>query len=169
MSNIRARNQQILQMRQEGVSRQEVARRFGLSPWRIGLVEREFKTEEAMAERRARIRGELRRADDPDKMWAVEDLIDALRLSVLFRTRLLTHLDGIGKREMSVQELMDLAALVTNQYGFTKVEVSLWKLPGIGKIGFRTVIAQISEIDFGPRGNEIWGEKRAALRQYWRL
>jgi uncharacterized protein (DUF433 family) len=45
MESVRQRNQQILQMRQDGMTRPEVAQRFGLSRSRIGAVEKEHHDE----------------------------------------------------------------------------------------------------------------------------
>jgi transcriptional regulator with XRE-family HTH domain len=80
MVSIPERNRQILEMRAKGISQLEVARRFGLSPSRIWLIERRERADRSMAERRAKLREEIRAADDVEKMWPVEDLIDAVGL-----------------------------------------------------------------------------------------
>jgi hypothetical protein len=76
MNPMQERNAQILQLRKEGRSRQEVYRRFRLSPSRILLLEKQDAADRAMAERRSKLRVALRAADDPGKLWPVNDLID---------------------------------------------------------------------------------------------
>jgi hypothetical protein len=169
MINIRERNKKILRMRQEAIGRSEVARRFGLSRSRIWLIERAFKAEEALTERRNLMRAELRTADDPDKMRPVGDLLDALRWRDRYKTPLLKHLGSLGKKDMSVQELMDLAVTVIEEGGVERIKVPILRICSIGKYGLRDLLAQLREIDFGPRGSQIWQEKRAALNRHWKM
>jgi transposase len=91
MISIQERNRKILQMRREGISQREVARKFQLSPSRIYLLERRAAADQAMAERRAKLRAEIRAADDPEKMWPVTDLADAIGPIVVTKKRLLDH------------------------------------------------------------------------------
>jgi transcriptional regulator len=72
------RNRQILEMRNQGVSQKEVAKRFNLSPSRIYLIERRNAADRSLAERRIRLREEFRVADDPERRWPVKDLLDAI-------------------------------------------------------------------------------------------
>ena len=64
------------------MSQTEVARRFNLSPSRIYLIEKQDAAERLLAERRTRLREEIRAADELERMWPVEDLIDAVGLIV---------------------------------------------------------------------------------------
>jgi len=83
MTTISHRNQEILQMRREGMSQTEVARRFNLSPSRVYLIEKQDAATRAMEGRRARMIKQLQDANDMDKLWPVEDLLDALGLIVV--------------------------------------------------------------------------------------
>jgi hypothetical protein len=40
---------------------------------------------------------------------------------------------------------------------------------GIGKIGFYSVAAELTETDLGPRCNEEWERRLAVLRRAWRI
>jgi len=64
MIQIPERNRQILEMRAKGMSQIEVARRFELSPTRIWLIERRDRADRSMADPRAKLREEIRAADD---------------------------------------------------------------------------------------------------------
>jgi transcriptional regulator len=62
------RNRQILQLRKEGKSQTEVARRFKLSPSRIYLIEKQDAADRSLAERRVKLREEIRAVADLDRM-----------------------------------------------------------------------------------------------------
>ena len=83
MIPIPERNRQILEMRNQGVSQTEVAKRFKLSPSRIYLIEKRDAAERATAERRAKLREAIRSADALEKLWPVKDLLDAVGLGVV--------------------------------------------------------------------------------------
>jgi len=70
-------------MRREGVPQREVARKFRLSPSRIYLIERRDASDKSLAERCARLREAMGAADDPENMWPVSDMADAMRLIVV--------------------------------------------------------------------------------------
>jgi hypothetical protein len=103
------RNRQILQMRKEGMSQTEVARKFKLSPSRILLIEKQDAVGRSLTERRNRLREGMRAADDPEKMWPVNDLVDAIGLVVVTRKRSLDHFAAAGKHRISLRELMDMS------------------------------------------------------------
>jgi len=53
-----------------------VARKFKLSPSRIYLIEKQDAADRSMEQRRAKLMEEIRAADDLERMWPVEDLIE---------------------------------------------------------------------------------------------
>ncbi len=95
--SVQERNRQILQLRKEGLSQTALARRFELSPSRIYLIEKQSAATRSMAERRTKLLKQLRDADDMDKLWHIEDLLDALGLIVVTRKRLIDHFVAAGK------------------------------------------------------------------------
>lgn len=161
------RDEQILQMRERGVSRRDIARQFGITPGRIGLIERAAATEKSQAERLASLRAEIRDVDDLDKLWPVVDLIDALWLLMVARIRLLAHFEQMHKTQMSLRELMDLAVSRTNDAEPQQVSTPLLRIRGIGKYGYYSVVAELTEIDLGPRCNEEWRNRLTTLRRHW--
>jgi len=50
-----------------------------------------------MAERRVQVLEGIRAADDPERMWPVENLVDALDLIIVTRIRLLQHFVKPGR------------------------------------------------------------------------
>ena len=106
--HIPERNRQILQMRKEGVRRSDVARKFNVSPSRIYLIEQQSRADRGTAERRVKLREQVVNVDDLDALWAVEDLVDAIGVTVLTKKRLMEHFVEVAKKEISLRELMDM-------------------------------------------------------------
>jgi hypothetical protein len=165
---IRERNRQILQMRQEGVQRLGVARRFKLSPSRIDQIEQRDETDRATAERRAKLQEAIRSADDPDRLWPVNDLLDALALVVVTKKRLLDHFAEAGKERLSLRELMDMCVDARVE-GLDFMMAPLSRVYGVGKIGFWSVVNGLTGIDAGSRCNQEWRERLAKVKQKWRI
>ncbi len=163
------RNRQIVEMRAQGVTRQEIARLFRITPDRVTMIEQEAATEKAQAERRAQLQAEMRLADDLDKVWPVVNLVDALHLLTVARARLLTHFDQQHKTEMSLREFMDLVISEHADAADAFSRTPLLRVRGIGKYGFHSVAAELAETDLGPGCNAEWQRRLAVLRREWRI
>jgi transposase len=161
---IQERNRQILQMRKTGVSQREVARIFSLSRSRIYLLERRDKADRSMAERRARLREEARLADDPEKMWPVEDLFDAAGLTVVAKKRLLAHFAKEGRGQISLRRLMDMCLDAPVQ-GRNYSSPPVLRVCGIGTYGFRLLVNGLTGMDLGSRCNEEWRGKLVQVKR----
>jgi len=111
-----------------------------------------------MAERRAKLREGIRIADDPEKPWPVNDLADGIRLTGATKNRLPDHFVGIGKQQMSLQELMDMCSNgPPDRYGW--IAPALLRICGIGKYGFWSVVNGLTDMDLGNRCNEEWRKR----------
>jgi len=168
MTTIEERNRQILQMRMEGVSQPEVARRFKLSRSRIYLIERKDCADKSMAVRRDKLREEIRAADDPGKLWPVNDLVDAIGLVGVAKKRLLGHFEGTGKAQISLLELMDMCLCSPVKgpvEGSDFTMAPLLRVYGIGKKGFWSVVNGLTNMDLGKRCNQEWRERLAKVKQ----
>lgn len=165
---IQERNRQILQMRREGIRRGEVARAFQLSPTRIYLLERRAATDQAMAERRAKLRAEIRTADDPDRMWPVTDLADAIEPLLVAKKRLLEHFQKAEKSQIGLREFTDLCLDAPDGTGNFMMP-PLLKVCGIGKKGFWSIVDGLTGMDMGSRCNHEWRHKLAIIKQSWKL
>jgi hypothetical protein len=158
------RNWQILQLRKEGVPRREVALRFRLSPNRISQLEQRDRADRFRAERRARLREEIRIADDPEKPWPVNDLADAIELTGATKNRLLDHFVGTGKQQMSLQELMDMCLDgPADRWGWRAP--ALLRICGIGKYGFGCVVNGLTGMGLGSRCNEAWRKRLVEVKR----
>ncbi len=153
MISIRERNRQILQLRKEGLQRKEVARRFKLSTSRIQLIEKQDATDRSMAERRATLREEIRMADEMDKLWPVEDLLDALGFIMVTRKRLMDHFAEKNQDLISLRELMDMC-LDAPVEGFDFMMSPLLRVYGVGKKGYWNVVNGLTDPNLGTRCNQ---------------
>ena len=153
--SVQERNRQILQLRKEGLSQTALARRFELSPSRIYLIEKQSAATRSMAERRTKLLKQLRDADDMDKLWHIEDLLDALGLIVVTRKRLIDHFVAAGKNQINLRELMDMC-LDAPVEGMDFVMSPLLRVYGVGKKGFWSVVKGLTDLDMGTRCNQEW-------------
>ena len=166
--SIPERNRQILEMRNQGLSQTEVARRFRLSPSRIYLIEKQDAADRSLAERRTRLREEIRAADDLERIWPVEDLIDAIGLIVVTRKRLADHFVATGKRQISLRELMDMC-LDAPVEGLDFMMSPLLRVYGVGKKGFWSVVNGLTGMDLENRSNEEWQWRLLKVKQEHRV
>lgn len=155
MSAILHRNQQILKMRREGMLQTEVARRFKLSPSRVYLIEKQDAATRAMVERRARLRKQMQDADDMDKQWPIEDVLDALGLIVVTRKRLMDHFAEQKQDRISLREFMDMC-LDAPVEGMDFTMTPLLRVYGLGKKGFWSVVKGLTDLDMGSKCNQEW-------------
>jgi len=169
MTTTRQRNRQIVEMRAQGVTRQEIARQFRITTGRVAMIEQQAATEGAQAERRAQLQAEIRLANDLDKAWPVVNLVDALHLLTVARVRLLAHFEQQHKTEMSLRELMELVISEHGDAAEVSARTPLLRIRGVGKYGFYSVAAELSETDLGQRCNAEWQRRLAVLRREWRI
>lgn len=159
MIPIQERNRQILQMRKEGIPRPEVALKFGLSRGRIAQLEKRDQADRSLAERRAKLQEAIRIADDPERMWPVNDLADAIGLIVVTKKRLLDHFEETRREQISLRELMDMC-LDSPVEDRDFITPPLLRVCGIGKKGFWSVANGLTNMDLGNRCNEEWRGNR---------
>ena len=162
------RNRKILEMRKEGVSKKEVARRFGLSPSRIYLIEKRDAADRSMCERRAKLREEIRAADDLEKLWPVKDLLDAVGQGVVTKKSMIYHFRAVGKQEISLRELMDMC-LDAPVEGLDFMMSPLYRVRGIGKKGFWSVVNGSTGMDLGRQCNQEWQRRLVKVKQEHRI
>ncbi len=71
-------------------------------------LEKRDEADKSTAERGAKLREAIRTADDPERIWPVNDLADAIGLMAVTKKRLLDHFVETGKERISLRELMDM-------------------------------------------------------------
>jgi hypothetical protein len=161
---IEERNREILQMRKRGVPRREVALAFGLSRARISKIEEQDATDASMAERGARLREEIRNADDPERLWPVSDLLNVLGLVTVTKKRLLEHFEQTGNRQVSLRALIDMC-VDGPVAGLDFMMPPLLRVYGVGKKGFHSVINGLTALELGSRCNAEWQIRLSKVRK----
>jgi len=114
----------------------------------------------------ARLREAMGTADDPEKMWPVSDMADAMRLIVVTKKRLLDHFAQTGKSKISLRELMDMCSDFPEENGDFK-SPPLLGVCGIGKKGFWSVVNGLTNMDQGKRCNEEWRPRLIKVKRNW--
>ena len=137
------------------MSQTDVARRFNLSPSRVYLIEKQDAATRAMEGRRATMVKQLQESNDMDKLWPVEDLLDALGLIVVTRKRLVDHFAEKNQDQISLREFMDLCLDVPVE-GMNFTMTPLLRVYGLGKKGFWSVVKGLTDLDMGTRCNQEW-------------
>jgi hypothetical protein len=117
-----------------------------------------------MCEKRAKLREEIRAAGNLDRMWPVRDLIDAVGLIVVTRKRLMDHFVAVGKRQISLRELMDMC-LDAPVEGLDFMMSPLLRVHGVGKKGFWSVVNGLTGMDLGNRCNQEWQKRLVKVKQ----
>ena len=168
LQTIPERNRQMLQMREQGGRRVDVARKFNLSPNRISLIEKRDAADRLLEERRCRLREMLRLHDALEKLMPVEDLVDAMGVTVMAKKRLMEHFVTVAKKEISLRELMDMCLDVPVQ-GRDFMMPPLFRVRGVGIIGFWGVVNGLTKLDLGERCNEEWGRTLEMVKRNWRV
>jgi hypothetical protein len=167
VKSILERNSQIVRVRREGVPTKEVARKFRLSRSRIKQIELRAADDEALTERRATLWAQMRSADDPEKMWPVQDLVDACITSRLTKIRLLKHFARTEQTQIGLRALMDMCLPPTRYSGDPIEPLCLLRIVGIGKKCFWSVVDGLTNTDLGNRCTEEWQNRLVRVKQYW--
>jgi hypothetical protein len=158
---IQERNRQMLQMRNEGVRQVDVAREFGLSRERVAQLEKKEQADKSMAGWRLKLREEIGAADDPGKLWFVNDLADAIGLVGGTKNKLLDRFVKTGKDQISLLEFMDMC--LDNPVDF--MMPPLLRVRSLGNRGFWSVANGLTDIDMGSRCNHEWQKRLVKVKQ----
>lgn len=166
MRTILERNSEIVRMRKAEVPPKEVARIFRLSRSRIRQIELRAAADESLAERRAALRAQMRATDDPEKMWPVHDLMDAVVNTRLAKIQFLKHCARIEQHQISLRALMDMC-LQSPRNSDVSLPPPLLKICGIGRRCFWSVVDGLTATDLGNRCNEEWQHRLAREKRDW--
>ena len=169
MTELEKRNEKILQMLKEGVSRRKIGRAFGLTGTRITGIEQETAAEKAMVERRASLLEQIRKADDLKKKWRVADLVDAFVLMSMTTNALLHHYEQAKRKEITLEDLMELiiSEIPDGRPGF--LITPLLSIRSVGEKGFWNMVCALAETDLGRRCNQEWSRRLEKLKRASRI
>jgi transposase-like protein len=163
------RDQDISDLRQVGVRRCDVARRFGLSAHQVRRIELRHQTPPPPAHTTNLLREAIRAADDPQKPWPAVDLVHTLAILPATRRVLLAYLDRTGTRQLTLLALMDLVLMDKGERTVNMQNSALLAMPGIATKGYRSAAKALTALDMGSKGNAIWRKRIASHQGKWRI
>ena len=94
----------------------------------------------------------------------MKDLLDAVGLGVVTKKSVIYHFRAFGKQEISLRELMDMC-LDAPAEGLDFMMSPLYRVRGVGKKGFWSVVNGLTGMDLGSRCNEEWQKRLARVKQ----
>ena len=156
-------------MRDLGDSMQEIALALDLSMDLVRRISRTFETETVLADRSRQYLENIRKADDPNKKWKVNYVIQALRPKNITANALIHHFEWSGVPAVTLRELMDLAIPQKNHPKAGYLITPLLDVRCVGVEGFWSVVHCLTESDLGEKCNEEWRKRLARLRQSSRI
>jgi hypothetical protein len=165
MTDLAERNRRILQRKAEGASQRVIAREFGLSPSRIGLVVRADQRERERQGRHARMVDILRQCDDPDRRWRGSHLLDLFVPMTTTRRGLKLHFKARRINAMSLREFMNVLVPDADEFPSDSWAPPIFAVRQVGKKGFGCIIRRLSEVDLGPRCRAPWNQKLDRLKR----
>lgn len=109
-------------------------------------------------------------ADDLDRSWPVEDLLNALGLIAMTRTALQNHWEEREMVTISLRRLMEMAHPITdaNSDPDEFVLSPLFGIRSIGKKGFWSVVKGINELQLEGRCYQEWRQRLVLILRSWR-
>lgn len=168
-TRIEQRNRKIVELKLGGVSHKEIARKFELSRGSIDIIVRRASDAQARAARGAELLDEIQQANDLDRQWAVEDLLDVIEPIAVTKNMLHRHFQNAGLERVSLRAILDLVISVFDDPWDGRPVIPLYKVPGIGGKGFKSVVDRLSKLDLGERFNREWERRLTRARPGWRI
>jgi hypothetical protein len=116
-----------------------------------------------MNERRAKLRQDMRAADDPEKPWPINELVEAIGLVGATKNRLLHHFVKTGRAQISLRELMDMCVSRSLE-GSDVMTAPLSSVRGISRQGFWSVVNGLRNMNLGGRCHEEWRKRFVKIK-----
>ncbi len=170
MNAVRKRNLRILERSRRGESHKDLAQQFNLTRSRIDVIVHEFEEEQELTDRSTRLLEAIRQANDVDRPWPAEDLIDAIRPLPVTRTRLKEYFAQQNTTHLSLRTLMEMAIPTAHGPDLAPVLPRLlFDVRGVGKKGFWSVVNRLTSLDLGVQFKQEWERRLTRLRRDWKI
>jgi len=148
--NLQVRNAKIVQKRNTGVSYKVIASDFGLSRSRIQQIVCRSKMEKMRQEQSRKLLSEIRIADDIEKRWSAETLIDGLQLPWKAKKCLANHFCLSKGCEISLRGIMDFLIIDYEEIpNDLYVVCPAYRQKHVGRKTYVALVKYLSEQDFG--------------------
>ncbi len=156
---------EILRLREEGLTYKQIGIRCGVSGSRIGQIIQRVRRASADQERTQVMRERLRAEIDIEKKRDLEDLFCAISLPSRVEIVLRKHFSGNGVTKLSLRELMDL--LISKKEGaidpFSLMPAL--RLNYFAQICYAEAVRALSAADCGEACRQEWNQRKTWLRE----
>ena len=150
-------------MHDAGVGLKEIGLVFGISAEGVRAVLKKLQAEEKAIQRSAELLKDFRLADDLDRKWTVEEMMDALHLSTRLRTAIGCRCEWKKVGEMTLREFMDLVLPDKPHAKPGYLITHLLDLRNVRLHSFWLTVKRLSELDLGMQCNLEWKRRWGRL------
>jgi hypothetical protein len=163
MKQNKERDRQIVAILDGGVPIQEVGLRFNLSDEAVKRVQREAREAQERMRRAEKAQKEIRRANDIDRQWPVETIIEAMGITDVLADKAFDRmLRGAGRAEISLRQMLDLFMIAPRpgMNDHSDFMPSLHRQRGLGWKTYIRLLAAPAKVNFGPAFRREWDFRR---------
>jgi len=159
------RDREIFQLHKQGWMRQDLAKRFNLSPERIRQIVLGDPQKKLRASRPVCLEGMIRLQDDLDMQWSCEIIVPVLGLKGWAKKRVGELFRRRRRKTISLRELMDL--VMPHKFRSYFTSIPFLRYAGIGYGIHESTWEAMSACDFGPSFKAEWQQRMDYYHDWW--
>ena len=157
---------EVMRLRSEGLTHREIARRFGISPSRVGQLIKAEKERQQSAERSRVIRSEIEASGDLDRKLSLPDFFCVLDLPPRAEAVLRSHFERKGIETFSLRDMMDFLIPAVPCSNDLYDHMPAYRVKWLGQILYAAMMKAMSAVDCGDLFWNEWTERKKRLRKY---
>ena len=167
MNDIKDRNTDILRLREQGITYQEIANSFDISRSLVGKIVNKHEIEHRCRNQAEKYRELFRSSNDIEKKFPKDIIIEGLLFERRANISIKRYFDSQDIPEISIKDVMDF--LISD---FEKMPKHPWeampayKQKHIGIKTYSSLVYHISELDLGEAFNTEWQKRLEKLAKY---
>lgn len=115
--DIKERNLEIINLRKNGLSVNEIAKTYDLSRGRIDKIILQHEEEKEIDKNIKELIKQIKQSDNMDKKWPMVDLVQSLRLSTKARIRMIKYFSGENYFDFKRECIINSESLVISEDG----------------------------------------------------
>jgi len=167
VNNIKYRNTEIIRLREQGITYQEIADSFDICRSRVGQIVNKYEVEERCRQQAEKYRELFKSADDIEKKFQKDVIIEGLLFERRAAISIKRYFDSQDISEISIKDVMNF---LTSD--FKKLPAEPWeampayKQKHIGVKTYSSLVHHLSELDLGEAFNTEWQNRLEKLARY---
>jgi hypothetical protein len=167
MMNFAERDAEILRLRREKLSYKQIGEKFHISRERVHQILCRFEAEERRKERSEELQSVIRAANEIEKMWPSEFILDALSLRGRPRWSVQRFMENRQMTEASLKDLMDFLIADTIHLPFNRLEaMPAYRQKDVGIKTYSALVDHLSGLDLGEAFNAEWAKRLKNLMHH---